>query len=328
MRNYIPSLFMTFAITLGGAAFAPDSAAQTCYVTEPQRFSLIEDCLDEYENEVVKLNGWARTIHDIGSPTFEYFVLTDEFGNTVTVRTTKGLKIGRQYVVEGIVNMFTLDNGLDIPVIHESTRYWVMRPYLIWGGVGVLALMVVGFVFYQTNSGNKGRRARVPESAAAPAPVREVKPSPTIAPEDPTVKLDGDLVRGSAFEMYVPQKTLKILGQLEFVGGPDKGKEIPLLVPASERGRSGAGHEFHIGREKGQPFESITLSAPTISRKQAKLAFVNGRFVLTNYASVNKNPTLVNGQPMDVGGQVAISDGDVITFGEIEVRLTYAKTNV
>src|SRR5206468_1121059 len=73
-------------------------------------------------------------------------------------------------------------------------------------------------------------------------------------------------------------------GWFEVVGGDDVVKQIRFYKLGGERGA-----ETTFGRASGRPYAHIQLKAPTVSSRQAKVAFDNGAAQLTNFAPSDSN---------------------------------------
>ena len=127
---------------------------------------------------------------------------------------------------------------------------------------------------------------------------------------------DVELVEGGTIKIATDKGgTMKLLpGRFEVTAGDDKVKEIRIYkVP---------GDEITIGRLAGTRFKHIQLESPTVSAKQAKLRYSNGKYMIVNLSSTN--PTQVNGRNLVVDQSCEINEGDTISMGE--VVLTYHAT--
>lgn len=110
--------------------------------------------------------------------------------------------------------------------------------------------------------------------------------------------------------------TLQLLpGRLELLaGGSDSlAREVRFVrVP-------GRDPEVTFGRDEGKPFVHIRLDLPTVSRKQARLRFREGRWTLFNESGTN--PTLVEGKPVPADGKGRVlADGDRVDMGTVVYR--------
>jgi hypothetical protein len=102
-------------------------------------------------------------------------------------------------------------------------------------------------------------------------------------------------------------------GRLEIEEGSNRGQEIRFVRVHGEP------PEVTIGRGDGPPYRHIKLSARTVSRKQARLRFENGRWMISNLSKTN--PTVVNGEELDdVADCRLLHDGDTIEMGEMVLR--------
>jgi pSer/pThr/pTyr-binding forkhead associated (FHA) protein len=74
--------------------------------------------------------------------------------------------------------------------------------------------------------------------------------------------------------------------------------------------------ELSIGRESGT---TVTLADPSVSRRHASVALVNGVPVLRDLES--RNGSFVNGERVKTR---TLRDGDVLTFGSTQMRVEVA----
>ncbi len=122
----------------------------------------------------------------------------------------------------------------------------------------------------------------------------------------PAVAITGGAVDG----------TLQLLpGRLELVDGGSAAtaREVRFVrVPGREP-------EVTFGRDEGDPFLHVRLNLPTVSRRQARLRFQGGRWVLRNESRTN--PTVVQGDPLPADGtERVLNDGDRVEMGTVVYR--------
>lgn len=103
-------------------------------------------------------------------------------------------------------------------------------------------------------------------------------------------------------------------GRLEVVAGEPAREDIRFF------GRLGEPVRITLGREAGSPQRTITLRSPTVSRRHARLEFVDGRWQITNLSKTN--PILVNERMVAPDGSVpcVLAEGDRIELGEVVLR--------
>lgn len=103
-------------------------------------------------------------------------------------------------------------------------------------------------------------------------------------------------------------------GRLEVVAGEPARDDIRFF------GRIGEPVRITLGREAGSPQRTITLRSPTVSRRHARLEFVDGRWQITNLSKTN--PILVNERMVAPDGSVpcVLAEGDRIELGEVVLR--------
>ncbi len=102
-------------------------------------------------------------------------------------------------------------------------------------------------------------------------------------------------------------------GRLHVLSGEAAGKDFRLVS------RIGEAPHIVVGRETGPPYRHITLEAPTVSRRHARMDFVDGHWTITNLSTTN--PVLVNNRALLNGGTARkLSNGDCIELGEVALR--------
>ena len=102
-------------------------------------------------------------------------------------------------------------------------------------------------------------------------------------------------------------------GHLQVLSGDDSGEDLHLFSKLGETPR------ILVGREKGPAHRHITLHSPTVSRRHARMEFVNGSWTITNLSATN--PILVNDRVLKNGTSARkLSDGDRIELGEVALR--------
>jgi FHA domain-containing protein len=102
-------------------------------------------------------------------------------------------------------------------------------------------------------------------------------------------------------------------GRLHVLSGQAAGKDFRLVS------RIGEPPHIVVGRETGPPYRHITIEAPTVSRRHARMDFVDGQWTITNLSTTN--PVLVNNRALLNGGTARkLSNGDCIELGEVALR--------
>ena len=102
-------------------------------------------------------------------------------------------------------------------------------------------------------------------------------------------------------------------GRLQVLSGEAAGRDFRLVS------RIGEAPHIVVGRETGPPYRHITLEAPTVSRRHARIDFVDGHWTITNLSKTN--PVLVNNRALLNGGTARkLSNGDCIELGEVALR--------
>jgi FHA domain-containing protein len=102
-------------------------------------------------------------------------------------------------------------------------------------------------------------------------------------------------------------------GRLHVLTGETAGEDLRLFS------RIGEQPQIVVGRETGPAHHHITLRSPTVSRRHARMDFVNGHWTITNLSTTN--PVLVNDRVLNNGSSARrLSDGDRIELGEVALR--------
>jgi FHA domain len=278
-------------------------------------------------DERVRLEGFVTEYIDASAKTTAFYYLKDDWGGVVRVRTSgKAPAVGRRYSIIGPVGF---DPRTQDPYISEEQRVEVgtpapapagtkvqtaptvplaePEPSSAWiaaiAGLGVVlaAIVVALFVVMRRSRSGRPSTADVRRAAAAPA---DAVPAPQQIVEGKTIKLHAP-----------PPNTIKLLpAWLEVVAGDDVVRQVRFYKLRGDR------DEFTFGRAEGRPYSHIQLKPMTVSSRQAKVEFSNGRILLTNLAGPDSNPTRLNGQELAVDQAVPLADKDVVEMGEVKFR--------
>lgn len=121
-------------------------------------------------------------------------------------------------------------------------------------------------------------------------------------------------VGGTVLRSHVPTNPLlePLPGRLEVVHG-DAGLQEIRFFPA--HGQSYP--EVTFGRMAGFPLCHVQIEASEVAGRQAKLSYLEGRWVLGNLARSPASPTRHRGAPMGFDEQVVLLDGDEIELGPV-----------
>lgn len=77
--------------------------------------------------------------------------------------------------------------------------------------------------------------------------------------------------------------------------------------------------ELILGRERASSPQQVTLTSRTVSRRHARVAYADGRWLVSNLS--HTNPVVVNDQALDeFEGARPLSDGDRIELGDVVLR--------
>lgn len=116
-----------------------------------------------------------------------------------------------------------------------------------------------------------------------------------------------------AFRRPVEDPVQVLPGRLHILSGDAAGRDLQLFSKAGERPR------IVVGRDAGPAHRHITLRSPTVSRRHARMEFMDGQWTITNLSETN--PVLVNDRALANGSSARkLSNGDRIELGEIALR--------
>lgn len=289
-----------------------------------------------YANEVVTLEGFATQWVEAKAQTTSFYFLKDDWGSVIKVRTSKDKpEIGERYRVQGAVGIDPTNHN-DV-YVSEEMRIYIREEAapdedrgggvaalpmavptappaadegalgglsnemkLIIGAIIVVLILLVIVLIWAVRS--RGPSTPVEEEYSGTAPAADTP--------------QGEVVEGRTIKMHAPPPgTLKILpGRLEVTAGDETVSEIRFY-----RVKGQSTPEVTFGRAAGPKYTHIQLKAMTVSKRQAKMTFINNEWILTNFAPETSNPTRHNGIELPEDGQVALKEGDTIALGEVEL---------
>ena len=155
----------------------------------------------------------------------------------------------------------------------------------------------------------RGRPVEVPVEPIRVAPLADVRGGIPEADEMDEPAPDATVV----FHRPMDEAVQILPGRLQVLSGDAAGKDIRLVS------RIGEAPRIVVGREAGPPYRHITLEAPTVSRRHARMDFVDGHWTITNLSKTN--PVLVNNRALLNGGTARkLANGDCIELGEVALR--------
>lgn len=146
-----------------------------------------------------------------------------------------------------------------------------------------------------------------------PAQATSYAPAAVATPDEiPDEDVDG--ARTVVFRHPSDEPVQILPGRLEIVAGEPARDDLRFF------GRLGEPVKVTLGREAGSPQRTITLHSPTVSRRHARMEFVDGRWQITNLSRTN--PVLVNDRMLTRDGSVpcVLAEGDRIELGEVVLR--------
>lgn len=314
---------------------------------EVKRVSDIRANATNLQNEKVTVEGFATQWVPSTAKTTAFYILKDDWGSVIKIRTSEDKpEIGNRYRVSGVVGRDAASKNRDVyiseeerlvvanlvedaassapvvasvpgepePVtvppaessaITEGGREWKDPvTYVLIVVVAALVILLVMLVVFLLGRRRKHEMPTAEISTSDP----QHEPAPARTTPEPEV------VSGKTVKIHKPPAgTLKILpGRLSVVSGEDRVKEIRFYRVGGQ-----ATPEVSFGRVSGAPYTHVQLNSPTVSSRQAKLTFINGQWILTNFAPQTSNPTVHNGIELPQDGQVSLNDADRIEMGEV-----------
>lgn len=313
----------------------------------------VKNNVNRYLNERVRIEGYVTQYVDTGSRTTAFYVLKDDWGGLIRVRTSDAPPaVGKRYAVVGPVGF---DPRTNDPYISQEKREELQ---LATEAPSAIPTAIPGAWVAQPAPAQQPAApppaplAVEPEPAPSPAPTfstgtlvllavllaalagivvalvlvlgRKKKSRPGTSDFSLAASLPAEaapapqqVIEGRTIKMHAPPpNTIKLLpGYLEVLSGDDAVKEIRFYKLKGE-----AVPETTFGRATGRPYVHIQLKPMTISSRQAKLSFDQGQVKLTNFASNESNPTKVNGRDLGVDEMVILKDGDRIDMGEVAFK--------
>lgn len=300
-----------------------------CYLSAEIRVKDINIDPYKYTKEFVKIKGKVlRRCGDEKTQSSKGYIFQDDYGDEIKVITTSDYpEIDQHYEVTGVVVVAnSYKDNPEINIIEQGrenqsytapggntanvtvpTAEPVKKPaqmvYLLFGTAVILLVLIGALLFFWLSNKNKADVTTDQPSSSFPGSLDtgpSEYPEPAEFIEDKTIKMSAP-----------PEGTLKLLpGRLEITGGYDKVKEIRFYkLPSQEE------TEFTFGRTPGAPYVHIQVKCPTVSSKQAKLIWMNGKYMLLNYSITN--PTKVDDMELKKDQSVPISEGSRIDMGEV-----------
>ncbi len=281
---------------------------------EQQASMSVQDLLDDRENFIDRIITIEGTVvrHIDDERDFKSYLLQDRYGQVVTVRTIKALPaITDNISVNGTFNEGMM-GGSRVFYISEINRrsaafFMIDNQLLLMLFAALIVIMIIALLVVYLKKPEPKPAPVIPPVGPEPKPLTpQPDPEPPVVVDNPTIKIVG-----------TSDKTIKVLpGKLEVLSGVEGQKELKFLTPPNSRI-----HEFTFGRNPGTSYSHFQFKSPTVSREQAKLIISRNDFSLINYANEQSNPTQINGEKMDENESRSLKSGDIITMGEVSLRL-------
>jgi hypothetical protein len=160
----------------------------------------------------------------------------------------------------------------------------------------------------RTGNAKPASRVEPDREVALPVYAQAARPGKHDPKHDLENNLKHDLQRRAADRPIQP-----LPGRLHVLSGDDAGSELRLFSKAGERTR------IVVGRESGPSYRCVTLHSPTVSRRHARIEFIDGEWTITNLSETN--PVLLNDRvlPRDAAAK-KLANGDRIELGEVALR--------
>jgi hypothetical protein len=265
------------------------------------------------------------TIYNKGEGNTKYYYLRGDYGAYIRINTAEGSpELNQMFIVQGIVYV---DHQTSMPFISEKARVknteiaktptpvpapaptpfsFLKSNYMIFALVGVIIVLVVLILVLKVFRS----RDKLTSDNAKLGYDYKLPGNETIRPQGyddfKTIKISA----GS-------EKTLKFIpGKLTIISGEDSGRSFKIAgYPANE------GSVVTIGREEitgERAYSHIHLRQKTISKKQAELVYFNNQVFVKNISGTNY--TQLNGVELKENEKAEIKTGDVLRFGELEIK--------
>jgi hypothetical protein len=327
------------------------------------RVAQIRSAPSRFINERVELEGYVTQFVELGSQTTSFFYLKDDWGGIIKVRTSKDRpSVGKRYLIGGPVGLDPKTKDLYVseesrverfkgeePVVimeqltaasppkteaDATLKAATLQPvppvkpatagtgseqpekppngsrfatYAMLGGGAFVVLAVAGVMVFR----NRTQELGTGDFSLASAVRAEPPPAPEQIIEGRTIKLHAP-----------PPNTVKMMPSwFEVVSGDDVVKQIRFYKFGGEQGE-----ETTFGRATGRPYVHVQLKAPTVSSRQAKVAFDGASAKLTNFAAPDSNPTRVNGRELAVNETVPLKENDRVEMGEVSLMFHESAT--
>lgn len=352
MRGIIRSFLLAVLVAVSAAMVAQESS-------NLNRVAQIRSAPSRYINEQVQLEGYVTEFLELGSQTTSFFYLKDDWGDKIKVRTSKERPdVGKRYFISGPVGIDTRAKDLYVseetrlervavvgtevvlqdrtvasppkpvdvaqlvtpasepkPVAVDSVADTtdVIEPpkklltYAMLGGGAFVVLAVAATMIMR----NRNQDTGTGDFSLASAMRVEPPPAPEQIIEGRTIKLHAP-----------PPNTVKMMpGWFEVVSGDEVVKQIRFYKLGDQN------EETTFGRATGRPYVHVQLKAPTVSSRQAKVAFDGATAKLTNFASADSNPTKLNGRDLGVNETVSLKESDRVEMGEVNLMFREAATS-
>jgi len=283
-----------------------------------QEVTRVKTLLDDpfrFRNSTVVVTGTVTHYgEDSGEKKSSYYYLKDDWGYSIKVIANVQLpEVNKRTEVRGIVviddkneislieqgrNIYETPAASDSNVQQEDAEKDKIWLYILIGLGSLLVIVLVILAIIMT-SGKKVTGSFSSKTSSSYDPEMDVP--------EPVEMLDGDTIKIA----IPPDDTLVLLpGRLEVVSGDNAVKEIRF-----HRTKKQENADITFGREAGPIYSHVQLKPMTISKKQAKMIWKNGKYTLINYSTTN--PTKVNDTPMEKEGTMTLEDGFRIEMGEI-----------
>lgn len=311
-------LFLTlFALCATGVLPAPFDV----------RIKQILDPPYKYAGEIIRLEGKVIQFTEIKTASTRIYILQDDWGGKIEIITNNATlpEVGHRYLVTGMLfvenpdkekpEIKIIETSREIPPIERQgdTTQWTgtttpdkKNEYWLKLMFGIAAVFLVVIAFLSVLMLNRKKEGFTSSSSSNPGFTDSGLgsfPEPSSFIEDSSIKFAAP-----------PDVTLILCpGRLEIIDGCDKHKNIKFFKPKNKEET-----EFTFGREVGEPYIHIQLKSPTVSAKQAKIMWTNGRYMLLNYSTTN--PTKVNDKILKKGQSVILDDYSTIEMGEIILK--------
>lgn len=305
-------------------------AVVALYAMDTVRIQQILETPYVFLRDTVRLEGKVIKYSLEKTKNSKCYIFQDFYGDTIKIFTIGNLpEVDQRYEITGMVSIVDAEGDKKEVNIFENERKpigQIAAPTIetpnaspgtksgglinLLFGIAAFLLVIIAvlsiFLIFNRNSKWQTSMALSADSEGYSDPGQGTAP----------IESSPDVIENTILRMTInSEHTLEILpGRFEFIRGGDVCNNIRLFIDISQKETG-----FIFGRKPCADNDYIQLKSLTVSEKQAKLIWINGKYMLINYSTTN--PTKVNGKPLAIDEHATLDYGFVIEMGEIVINL-------